>query len=139
MSAISRIRGAIAIAACLVCASCVRPGRTAPGELAPRPTITFRNQGRDRIRVYLVSEKREWLIGRLEPLETAHLVLPEFGFVTASRAVSVAVVPGWFTHARPLRAPGATSSIDELTDNLPGEEWIFVDGQIAGPLRAQVP
>ena len=139
MMGMSKIHGVIALAASLLSASCVRPAAHASGELAPKPTIVFRNQGRDRIKVYLVGENRVWLIGRLEPLETAHLALPEFGFVSTSQAVSVAVVPGWSANTLPGRDPGATFSIDELTDDLPGEEWIFVNGQLAGPLRAQVP
>ena len=141
MTGMSKIRGVIALAASLSSASCVRPADHASGELAPKPTITFRNQDRDRIKVYLIGENHFWLIGRLEPLQTAHLALPEFGFASTSQAVSVAVVPGWSANTLPRRDPGggATFSIDELTDDLPGEEWIFVNGQLAGPLRARVP
>lgn len=137
MSHLSKIRGMIAVAACVLSAACFRAGGAASGELAPGATITFHNQGRDRIQVYLVGEKEEWLIGRLEPLETARLALPQFGFVTASRAVSVAVVPGWFTNLQARHEPRAAFSIDECTENLPGQEWRFVNGQLEGPLHAR--
>ena len=133
----SKIRAAIALAASLTGAACVRPRGRAPGELPPKATITFRNQGSDRVQVYLVGETRDWFIGRLEPRQTAHLAVPRFGFMTASQAVSVAVVPGWSANAQPRREPRTTFSIDELTDDLPGQEWIFVNGRLEGPLHAR--
>jgi hypothetical protein len=137
MVGISKIRGIIAFVACLMTWSCVRSGGSAPGELTPTASITLHNQGRDRIQVYLVGEKEDWYIGRLEPLETAHLVLPQFGFASAARAVSLAVVPGWSRSLEPRREPRATFSFDEITDNLPGQEWTFVNGQLEGPMRAR--
>ena len=134
---IANIRGLITVAACLLSASCVQHGRSAPGELAPSATITFHNQGRDRVQVYLVGEKEDWLIGRLEPLETARLPLPQFGFASAPQAVALAVVPGWTRNLQPRRDPHATVSIDEISDNLAGEEWIFVNGLLQGPWRRQ--
>jgi hypothetical protein len=135
MSGISKIRGVIAVAACLVSTSCVRLGGSASGDLAPRATITFHNQGRERVQVYLVGEKEDWFIGRLEPLETARLALPQFGFTSASRSVALAVLPGWSKNLEPRRDPRATFSIDEVTDGLAGEEWFFVSGQLEGPVR----
>jgi hypothetical protein len=104
MMGISKIRGIIAFVACLMTWSCVRSRRSASGELTPAAAIIVHNQGRDRIQVYLVGEKEDWYIGRLEPLETAHLALPQFGFPEASRAVSVAVVPGWGGRSGPWPA-----------------------------------
>jgi hypothetical protein len=135
MIGISKIRGMIAVAVCLVSASCVRLGGSASGDLAPRATITFHNQGRDLVQVYLVGEKEDWLIGRLEPLETARLALPQFGFASAARSVALAVLPGWSKNLEPRRDPRATFSIDEVTDDLAGEVWFFVGGQLQGPLR----
>lgn len=138
MMGLSKIRGAIAVAACLMTGSCVRSGGSASGELEPTASITVRNQGRDRIQVYLVGEKDDWYIGHLEPLETARLALPQFGFASASRAVSLVVVPGWSRSLEPRREPRAAFSFDEVADNLPGQEWIFVNGQLEGPVRARV-
>lgn len=131
------IRGVRALAACLVLASCASPGAKSAGRPEPSATITFHNQGHDRIQVYLVAEKQEWLIGRLEPLQTAHLALPQFGFASAPLGVALVVLPGWSGGQRPRLDPRAAVSNDEVSDNLPGEEWIFVNGQLRGPLRAQ--
>ena len=131
------IRGVSTFAACLLIASCALPGAKSSGRPEPSTTITFHNQGRDRIQVYLVAEKQEWLIGRLEPLQTARLPLPELGFAATSQSLALAVVPGWSGNVQPRRDPRATFSIDEVSDNLPGEEWVFVDGRLRGPLRGQ--
>lgn len=134
---IANTRGLITLAAFLMSASCVKLGGSARGDLAPTATITVHNQGRDRVQVYLVGEKDEWLIGRLEPLQTAHFPLPRFGFASAPQAVAVAVVPGWSQNLQPRRDPHAAFSIDQVSDNLAGEEWVFVNGQLEGPVRQQ--
>lgn len=130
------IRGVRTLAACLAIASCVSPGAKSPGRPEPSATITFHNKGHDRIQVYLVGEKENWLIGRLEPLQTADLAIPQFGFASAPLGVAVVVVPGWSRSQQPRLDPRAAVSSDEVSDNLPGEEWIFVDGRLQGPLRA---
>lgn len=58
-------------------------------------------------------------------------------FMMASQAVSVAVVPGWSANAQPRREHRTTFSIDKLTDDLPGQEWIFVNGRLEGPLHSR--
>src|SRR5512138_905300 len=131
------IRGVSTLAACLVIASCASPGAKSAGRPEPSATITFHNQGRDRIQIYLVGEKEDWLIGRLEPLQTAHLALPQFGIASAPLGVALVVIPGWSGNAQPRRDPRAAVSIDQVSDNLPGEEWIFLNGQLQGPLRAR--
>ena len=134
---IANFRGVATLASCLLTASCIHPGAERSGQPEPGPTITFHNQDRDRVQVYLVGEKQDWLIGRLEALETAHLPLPELGFAATTQPVALVVVPGWTRNLRPRQDPHATVSIDESSDNLPGEEWIFVNSQLQGPLRAQ--
>src|SRR5699024_2849156 len=98
-------------------------------------TITFRNSGRDRIQVYLIGERENWLLGRLEPLQTARLRLPESSFVVTGEAVVLAVLPGWSRSLEPRADHRATMSIAERGTELAGEEWLFVNGQLQGPRR----
>lgn len=135
--AINKLRSAVTLSAALVIASCVQHN-AAPlqNDNTPTVTITFRNQSRDRIQVYLVGEKEDWLLGRLEALETAHLSLPAAS-IAAAQSVVIAVIPDWSRSLQPRRDRRAVLSIKERTYNLAGEEWIFVDGQLQGPLRAQ--
>lgn len=130
------IRSAITLAAAISIASCAQHHASAPEPASPAGTVLFRNQSRDRIQVYLAGEKEDWLLGRLESLETAHLRLPESPIATAQKLVLV-VVPDWSRTLEPRRAPRAILSIKESSSNLPGEEWIFVGGQLQGPLRAR--
>lgn len=134
---IAKLRGVATLAACLLIASCIQPGAGPTSRPPSGPTITFRNQDRDRVQVYLVGEKQDWLIGRLESMETAHLPLPELGLAATTQPVALVVVPGWARNLRPRQDPHATVSINEISDNLPGEEWIFAAGQLQGPLRAR--
>ena len=132
----NKLRSVAPLAFAFVIASCVQHNTAPPEDPSPTVTITFRNQSRDRIQVYLVGEKEDWLLGRLESLETAHLSVPAASMVTP-QSVVLAVIPDWSRNLQPRRDRRAVLSIKERTHNLPGEEWIFVDGQLQGPLRSQ--
>lgn len=134
--AITKLRHVAAFAAALITASCVQHHAAPPEDPAPTVTITFRNQSRDRVQVYLIGDKEDWLLGRLESLQTAHLRLPESAFLT-TQPVMLAVVPVWSRNLQPRRDPRAILSIKQTMIDWPGMEWIFVGGQLQGPLRAQ--
>jgi hypothetical protein len=130
---IAKIRRIAALAVGILMASCMQHRMALQEEPALAGTITFHNNGRDRIQVYLIGEKEDWLLGRLEPLETAHLRLPESPYATGEEAVVLAVLPGWARSLAPRGDRRVTLSLKEYTKNLPGEEWIFVNGQLQGP------
>ena len=125
----------VLFAAGISLASCAPHQRVEPAPLTGAGAITFRNSGRDRIQVYLVGERENWLLGRLEPLETARLRLPASWFVATGEAVVLAVLPGWSRSLAPRADRRATLSIAEPGGDLAGEEWIFVNGQLQGPRR----
>ena len=64
---ITRTRN-LAITILLLVAACVPQQGGVSGQLKSVGSITFRNQSRDRIQVYLIGEKEDWLLGRLESL-----------------------------------------------------------------------
>ena len=130
---IAKIRRLVALAAGILMTSCAPHQMPLQGERLFTGTITFRNQGPDRIQVYLIGEKADWLLGRLEPLETAHLRLPESSYATGEESVVLAVLPGWSRSLAPRGDRRAALSLKEYTRNLPGEEWHFVNGQLQGP------
>ncbi len=80
-----RARYIVSFAAALTVAvapsGCARASRPASGRLAPTDelplTIRFDNSARDYVHVYLVGEKREWLLGRVEIGARATLRIPE--------------------------------------------------------------
>lgn len=135
---IARIR-IVTLTTTILIASCVRHQVATEGPPDSDAVVIFHNQGHDRIQVYLVGETQERLLGRLEPLETARLVLPEWSFDEAPGTVRLAVIPGWSKDLRPSLNGRAAFSIKEFKRNLPGEEWIFVGGQLIGPSRGQHP
>ena len=135
---IARIR-IISLAVTIPIVSCLQHQVAPEGPLESDAAVVFHNQGHDRIQVYLVGETQERLLGRLEPLETARLVLPEWAVDAAPGTVRLAVIPGWSKDLRPSVNGRATFSIKEFKRNLPGAEWTFVGGQLVGPSRGQHP
>ena len=83
------------------------------------------------MKVYLIGEADNWLLGRLEPLETARLRLPE-SFVATGEVVVLAVLPGWAGSLAPRADDRVALSITEHGGDLPGDEWFFVNGQPQG-------
>ena len=129
----AKFRNLFILAAGILLASCRQQQNVSP---APRPsirTITFHNNGRDRIQVYLIGQKEDWLLGRLEPFQTTTLRLPESSLTDGEEAVVLAVLPGWSRTLAPRTDQRAARSIAERGSFLPGEEWVFVNGQLLGP------
>ena len=127
-------RSVLLVAALVLVVACGRrEGISGSLPLPSAGSITFRNQSRDRIQVYLVSETGEWLLGRLESLETTRLRLPADAFDASGDFVSLVVIPGWSRtlHARQYR--GGVWSLKEPKQSVHGEMWLFVNGQIMGP------
>jgi len=131
---ISMIRSIALLAAGILVASCMHQ-MAPPEQRISAGTITFHNQGRDRIQVYLIGDKEDWLLGRLESLETAHLRLPESVSAAADGSVVLAVLPGWSRVLAPRVDRRAVLSMRERGGDLPGEEWSFVNGQLLGPMQ----
>jgi hypothetical protein len=132
---ILHIRHTAALAAVILIASCAQHQPSSPQPSTPARTITFHNHGRDRIQVYLVGEKENWLLGRLEPMESARLRLPESVSDQTREAMVLAVLPGWSRNLAPSRDRHAALSMTEVGMNLPDEEWSFVNDQVLGPRR----
>lgn len=77
-------------AASLVLAGC-GAARAPYGQTQPA-TITFENSTNGVVRVYVVNETSEWLLGRVQPAETAKLRLPS-GFNNPDEALQISAVP----------------------------------------------
>jgi len=132
---VANIRRISLLAAGLLIVSCTQHQGPAPLPEPSARTITFHNSSRDRIQVYLVGQKESWLLGRLEGMETARLRLPESSSDLWDEGVVLAVLPGWARSLAPRADHRVALSITEPGRDLPGEEWIFVNGQLQGPRR----
>lgn len=127
-----RIRHFLMLAAGILSVSCTQPRRAAPAPAPSARTITFHNKSADRIQVYLVGDRENWLLGRLEPLETAHLRLPESTSAVADEGVVLAVLPGWSRSLAPRTDRRVALSMRERGSNLADVDWVFVNGQLYG-------
>jgi hypothetical protein len=96
--------------------------------------IRFDNSEREHVHVYLVSDQREWLLGRVEPGAIATLRIPEASLRETSRFVRLAVITGASVTVRAARDPHATFTIAQPAAGLMSQQWRFADGQIT-PLR----
>jgi hypothetical protein len=128
---------AATVAATLTLGACVRaPVRTAPDDLASiqaRPlSIRFENDGREYVHVYLVGQKREWALGRVEPGAVATLRLPEGSVTEETGFVRLAVVAGGATTLDARRDVRARLTMAQPTTVLAAQRWRFSQGQLTG-------
>ena len=119
----------LALAACTSA-----PGRVAPE--APSPTeatqvsLRFDNQARSHVHVYLVGEKREWLLGRVEPGAVATLRIPHGSLESNPGFVQLAVVEGKQVTQRAARDARAQLTIAQPASSILSRQWRFVPGQL---------
>jgi hypothetical protein len=118
----------------LALGACVRaPSRPVPDGLMStdtRPlTIRFDNLAQEGVRVYLIGEKREWLLGRVEPGATAILRVPDEALVEGSTMVRLAVLVGervTFEAARHARA----LTVAQPASAILSQRWAFSQGEL---------
>jgi hypothetical protein len=61
---------------------------------APSATIYFDNDGREYAHVYVVSDRRQWYLGRVEAGARRSLRVPDEAIVTSSQRLQLAVMIG---------------------------------------------
>ena len=76
--------------------ACVsHPALDGPAPVEIRPfVINFHNDAREYVHVYLIDERREWLLGRVEPGAVASLRIPEAPLAGSVGFMQLAVIPG---------------------------------------------
>jgi hypothetical protein len=73
----------------IACAPAAAPSTIAPEQRA----ITFENTTNSVVRVYLLGAASEWLLGRVQPAETARLRLPPSFSTDQHEPLALSVVP----------------------------------------------
>jgi hypothetical protein len=114
-----------------VCAG--TPPRTAPdavglSEAAP-VTIRFDNLASDYVHVYLISDRRQWLLGRVEPGATARLRIPDVS-VGEGGFVQLAVLTGERVTLQAATNPRANITVAQPRAFLLSQEWRYAQGQV---------
>lgn len=127
-------RPAITILTLALAACAGGPGRA--GLEAPSPTavetqaIRFDNQARDRVHVYLVAARREWLLGRVEPGATATLKIPDGAFASEPGFMQLAVVAGPLSTQLASRNPRAQLTIAQDPAGIVSRQWRYAGGEL---------
>jgi hypothetical protein len=131
----SRTRALVSLATMIVtvalgaCAGVARLDGDAPTEARPL-AIGFENDGRDQVHVYLVGERREWLLGRVEPGSRATLRIPGAALAEPPGFVRLAAISGGRATLRAARDPRAQLTVPQPTSHILSQQWWFAQGQL---------
>jgi hypothetical protein len=119
----------LALAACTGSPSRMATYGPSPVE-ARALTIRFDNHGSDHVHVYLIGQRREWLLGRVEPGAVAALRLPDDVFDADPGFVRLAVLAGGGVSQAAARDPRAQFTISQDPSLLLTRRWQFAPGQL---------
>ena len=97
-------------------------------------TLRFDNQARDAVHVYLIGQRREWLLGRVEPGAVATLRMPDELFDSDPGFVQLGVLAGGVSQ-RAARDPRTQLTISQDPSMLLTRRWQFSQGQLTSPGR----
>jgi len=90
--------------------------------------IRFDNDGREHVHVYLVDDRRQWLLGRVEPGAKAMLRLPKDALGETSSFVRLVVVAGEPVTLQPARHPRAALTVSLPPWQVMSRRWFFAQG-----------
>jgi hypothetical protein len=110
------------------------PPRTVPegpasSEAAPL-TIRFDNLASTYVHVYLIADRRQWLLGRVEPGATARLRIPDASVTPDAGFVQLAVLTGERVTLQAATDPRATITVAQPGALLLSQQWRFAQGQV---------
>jgi hypothetical protein len=104
---------------------------------ADRPTLSFvfQNLSSQRVSVYLVEPTAETLLGRVRPMESNRLAVPEQTFMRGEATLTLAIVRGRATTSRPSLEAGAILSVPVRGAAIIGRTWAFTGEYLYQPTR----
>ena len=138
-----RIRSSVSLAAVLSFA--IALGACAPSRIASNPpapaegasvTLRFDNAARDYVHVYLVGDKREWLLGRVEPGARATLRIPDDALSASPGSVRLAVLQGQRVTLRAASEPGVAFTLAQPAGEIVSQRWTFSQPLASGQLTS---
>ena len=140
-----RIRSVVSLAAALSLTLTLGACATASPQLAsdaamhaddaPR-TVRFDNAGREYVHVYLISEQREWLLGRVEPGARSSLRIPAEATSEDAGWMQIAVVVGERVTLGARQASRKLITIVQPGTDLFGQRWTFSQTPATGQLTS---
>jgi hypothetical protein len=123
----------LALGGCISAPSGFALDESAFADGAPH-TVRFDNGARQYVHVYLVGEKREWLLGRVEPGARVTLQIPEAALAENPGFMRLAVLTGAHMTLRAASDPRAAITIPQPAPGIASQRWTFSQGQLT-PLR----
>ena len=99
-------------------------------------TVRFDNDARDYVHVYLIGEKREWLLGRVEPGARATLRIPDDAAAEDGASIQLAVVSGAHVSLRAAREAPAAITILQPADAILSQRWTYSQTLATGRLTS---
>jgi hypothetical protein len=110
------------------------PSRSAAYGASPTQAATtsfrFDNEARDHVHVYLIGQRREWLLGRVEPGSIATLQVPDDLFDSDPGMVQLAVIAGGGVSQKAALDPRAQLSIAQDASGILSHRWQLAQGQL---------
>lgn len=138
-----RVRSLVSLVAVLTvgptvgaCSSAV-PRATQVGPLpagAPSLYMPFDNDGKDYVHVYLVSERRQWLLGRVERGAHTTLRFPADALTEEPGWLRLVVLAGDRVTPRAAAQPGAATATPQPAAEFLSQRWTFKQSLGGGQL-----
>lgn len=114
----------LALAACAPAPARLVDATPAPTSGAPL-TLRFDNEAREHVHVYLVGERREWLLGRVAPGARTTLRIPAAALAESPGFVRLAVLPGGRLTQQSVAEARAAVTIAQPARALASRRWAF--------------
>ena len=131
VSMIATLSLALTAAACSQAAA--RGGRSPVNDVPL--AIRFDNDAREHVHVYLINEKREWLLGRVEAGAIAMLRIPEESLAGNPTFVRLVVIAGEGVTLQAARHAGATPTLAQPVSHILSQRWRFSPGSLTSLKR----
>ena len=131
VSLIAAMSISLAVTACFQGAAPDGPSPRDDASLA----IRFDNDAREHVHVYLIGEKREWLLGRVEPGAVARLRIPEESLAANPTFVRLVVIAGEGVTLHAARHARATPTLAQPVLAILSQQWRFSQGALTSLKR----
>jgi hypothetical protein len=97
---------------------------------AVSPVIAFDNDARQHVQVYLVSEYRQWYLGRVEPGARRRLRVPDEAVATSPQRLQLAIMVGLPISPDVSGDARALFTIAQPAAHLFSQDWSVAQGQL---------
>ena len=103
---------------------------------AVSPAIAFDNDAREHVQVYIVSEQRQWYLGRVEAGARRTFRVPDDVVLSSPQRLQLAVMVGQPITPHITGDPRAMFTISQPAARLFSQDWSIAQGQlVSAPIR----